>query len=105
VAPVLLIRSGGKVNLAGGRQPNDPHELDVVAVKQMIHETIGCPDLSPASQLNLSDRPQTSSYYVERSGEKNASQFFYCSGEPGKTSDLITTGTDPEDSIKAPMSI
>lgn len=30
---------------------------------------------------------------------------FYCCGEAGKISDLITTGTEPEDGIKVPISI
>lgn len=32
-------------------------------------------------------------------------QFDYCSGEAGKISDLMTTGTAPEEGINAPTSM
>ena len=31
--------------------------------------------------------------------------FFYCCGEVGKISDLMTTGTEPDDGINAPTSM
>lgn len=38
-------------------------------------------------------------------GENNPPRLFYCCGDAGKIKDLMTTGTEPEDGIKVPMSM